>query len=285
MKIRKSIKYICICISIILIIVSCVNIGSGLTKTNIINTNKEIYNYSNKFSYNYNVNLLENEFIPEKSLEMSQNYYITDLIDNINLNLNYTYTGSSQTNINYNYEILGVLSAVYTKDGVERKIWEKEDVLKELVTDSKTDEKIDVNENLILDLKPQNQLVKDFEDKMGMSVTANYTIMLKVKTNTNVQGVEVENEYIPVMKINLAEKVTTITGDNDLENTEYISKKYEEKEDISIFALVVNIALFVIAVCLLGYMLSHKSINIVRNEYRQELNRILKLCQDKIIRS
>lgn len=283
MKIRKSVKYICICISVILIIISCINIGSGLTKNNIINTNKEIYNYNNKFSYNYTVNLLDNEFMPEKSMGMSQNYFVTDLIDNINLDLNYAYQGSSQTDINYDYQIVGVLNAVYVKDGVECKIWEKEDVLKDLATNSVNDTSASINENLLLDLKQQNQLVKEFEDKMGMSITADYTIKLKIHTNTNVQNVEVKNEYIPFVKVSLGEKVTTITGDNNIENTEYVSKQNEETKNISIPYLIVNIVIFIVALFLLKFALSHKSINIVKNEYRQELNRILKLCQDKII--
>ncbi len=283
MKIRKSVKYICICISVILIIISCINIGSGLTENNIINTNEEIYNYNNKFSYNYTVNLLDNEFMPEKSMGMSQNYFVTDLIDNINLDLNYTYKGSSQTDINYDYQIVGVLNAVYVKDGVECKIWEKEDVLKDLATSSVNDTSANINENLLLDLKKHNQLVKEFEDKMGMSITADYTIKLKIHTNTSVQDVEVKNEYIPFVKVSLGEKVTTITGDNDIENTEYVSKESKETKNISIPYLIVNIIIFIIALFLLKFALSHKSINIVKNEYRQELNRILKLCQDKII--
>ena len=283
MKIRKSVKYICICISLILILISCVNIGSSMARTNTLNTNKEIYNYKNKFSYNYTVNLLSNKFMPEKSMGMSQNYFVTDLIDNIKLDLNYTYEGSSKTDINYDYQIVGVLSAVYVKDGVECKVWEKEDVLKKLVKDSANDTSASINESLNLNLKKQNKLVKEFEDEMGMSLTANYTIMLKVNTNTNVEDVQVTNEYNPLITISLAEKVTTITGDNNLENTEYVSKQDNEAKKASIPYLIVNIIIFVAGLGLLKFALSHKSINVVRNEYRHELNRILKLCQDKII--
>ena len=107
MKTRKSIKYICMAIAIILIIVSCINIVKIATNNTSINSNKEIYKYTNKFSYDYKVNIKENKFIPEKTLEMSQNYYVTDLIDNIDLNLKYSYEGSTKSTIKYDYQIVG----------------------------------------------------------------------------------------------------------------------------------------------------------------------------------
>ena len=284
MKTRKSIKYICMVIAIILIIVSCINIVKIATNNTSINSNKEIYKYTNKFSYDYKVNIKENKFIPEKTLEMSQNYYVTDLIDNIDLNLKYSYEGSTKSTIKYDYQIVGKLTSVYTKDGIEKKVWEREDVLKDTISRSEESNKINFNENLKLDLSDKNALVKEFEDTLGISVGSLYTVMLKINTSTNIQGAEVKNEYIPLVKISLGEKVTTIAGDNNLENTEYISKKYVQSEEMNKTLLVVNILVFVVGLGLLTYSIVLKSAHIVRNEYRQELNRILRLCQDKIIK-
>ena len=284
MKTRKSIKYICMTISIILIFISCINMAKIATKNTSINSNKEIYKYTNKFSYDYKVNLKENKFIPEKTLEMSQNYYVTDLIDNIDLNLKYSYEGTNESTIKYDYQIVGKLTSVYTKDGVEKKIWEREDVLKDTVSRSEVNKKININENLKLDLKDKNALVKEFEDTLGISVASIYSIMLKVNTYTNIEGTEVKNEYIPLVNLSLAEKVTTISGDNNLENSEYISRKYVQSEKLNKSSLVVNVVLFIIGLGIFAYSLILKPANIVRNEYRQELNRILRLCQDKIIK-
>ena len=283
MKIRKSIKDIVIGVSIILIIISFLNIISIITQTNTINSNNEIYKYTNKFKYDYTVNLLKNDFIPDKNLGMSEEAYITDLIDNIKMNFNYTYEGSSETKIDYDYQIVGILSATYSQDGIQRKVWEKEDVLKKIKENSKTGNSLNINENLTLDLKKYNKLVREFENKMGMTIAANYNVMLKINTYTNVEKTEVENTYTPLITINLAEKVTTISGDNELENTEYISKASSQKEKINIVALVIYIIILAGSIILLRYILRSKTANIVRNEYRKELNKILRLCEDKIV--
>ena len=283
MKVRKSIKYITIVISILLIIFTCGNIGNILTKTNIINTRKEIYNYTNKFKYNYTVNLIENPFIPTKSFDMSSEAYITDLIDNINMNFIYNYEGNKESNISYSYKIVGVLSAVYTADGVEHKVWEKEDILKPEVSTAITSNNVAINDNIVLDLKPQNALVKSFEDQMHMTVSATYKVMFKVTTRTNIEGEEIKNDYVPFITIDLAKKITSITGDNNLAKTEYISKDFKQEKEMSIPSLIINIVVFVCSVALLGTMIKSKTARVVRNEYRLELNRILRLCQDKIV--
>lgn len=283
MRVRKSVKYITIVISILLIIFTCGNIGNILTKTSTINTKKEIYNYTNKFKYNYTVNLIENPFIPTRSFEMSNEAYVTDLIDNINMNFIYNYEGSRESNISYNYQIVGILSAVYTADGIEHKVWEKEDVLKPEVSTAVTSNNVAINDNIVLDLKPQNALVKEFEDQMHMTVTATYKVMFKVTTRTNIEGEEIKNDYVPFLTIDLAKKITSITGENNLAKTEFISKDFKESKNMNIPSLVVNIIVFVCSVALLGAMLKSKTARVVRNEYRLELNRILRLCQEKIV--
>ena len=283
MKTRKSVKYICMCIAIVLIFSSCFYCGNVMTNTNMVNTNKQVYNYTNKFNYDYTVNLLQNKFIPTSNIKMSDKYFVTDLIDNIDMNLNYSYNGNSESDVSYSYEILGILTTSYTQDGKERKLWDDEEVLKPITSGTVNGKKIDINETLKLDLKEKNKLIREFEDTMGISIAANYVVMLKVNTNTNVKGLEAKNEYKPLVTISLGQKVTTIFGENNLENTEYISKNVVQKEKINAPLVVVNILMFVVGMILFVFSLKFKSINIVRNEYRQELNRILKLCQDKII--
>jgi len=163
MKIRKSVKYTTILIAIVLIIFACFNIVNTVSSENSIKKNKEVYSYKNKFNYDYSVDLKDNKYIDEKNLDASKKNYITDLIDNINLDLNYDYVGSTESKIEYTYKIIGQLNGVYTTDNEEMKIWEKEYVLKDEMSNTETSDHISISESLALNLSEQNDLVKSFQ--------------------------------------------------------------------------------------------------------------------------
>ena len=93
---RKSTKYFILLVSILLFVLfarlfynSCFNNSSKQTE--------EIFSYSNDFSYQYKISLLENDYMTQEDLENISKYYITDLINNIELELKYNYSGSDIT--------------------------------------------------------------------------------------------------------------------------------------------------------------------------------------------
>ena len=283
MRIRKSLKITGVIISAILFIVSCVGIGSTLMNKNIINGSKEIYSYTNKYNYDYTVNVKNNKYIDAETLDMGQEAYVTALINNIDLNLNYNYESDTKSEINYKYTIDGKLNAIYSKDGIDSNVWQKEYVLKEETANTEDTNKININEKINLDLKEQNQLVKDFETEMGMTLDVKYIVTLTVKTDTNVDGTDANNEYKSSIEIDLGKKTTTISGENNLEENKQISKQYEENGKINVFALVVYIIMLIFSIYVFVRVFNKQTINIVRNGYRQELNKILRICEEKIV--
>lgn len=282
-KMRKSTKYVTIVVSIIVLIFSFINFITTIQKENMKTFTKEIYKYTNKFNYDYKINLISNKYMTNDEIKDKNLAYVTDLIDNIKLNLNYDYTASKNSEIKCTYSIVGLMQAVYTKNGEQQKIWEKEEtLLKEKTTDSASDN-IQIAETLKLDLKDKNELINNFKQQLGMSIDAKYTVKLKIKVSTQVEGKEIEDELTPFINIDLAEKTTKISGENNIENSEYISKEYNITEKSNILALFIDIVLIIIAVFVLRYVSKFKIANVVRNEYKYELNRILKICQDKIV--
>ena len=282
-KIRKSTKYATIIISVIVLIFSFINFIKTIQKQNMKTSTKEIYKYTNKFNYDYKVNLISNKYMTNEEIKDKNLAYVTDLIDNIKLNLNYDYSANKRSETKCIYSVVGLMQAVYTKNGDEQKIWEKEETLineKELNSAS---DNVQIKENLKLDLKDKNELINNFKQQLGMSIEAKYTVKLKIKIITDVEGKEVIDELTPFINIDLAEKTTTITGQNDLENTEYISKEYNITEKASVYKLFVYAVLIGISVFALKHVSKFKVANVVRNEYKYELNRILKICQDKIV--
>lgn len=283
-KMRKSTRYFYIAIaSIVFAISSATLFGSFLGgKTN--KTKEEIYLYTNKFNYGYQVNLLPNKYIEESTLGMNETAYVTDLIDEINLDLNYNYTSDKKSTIKYTYSIKGVLNGVYTRDGEEQKVWTKQYTLKEPIENTVIDKNFEIKESIPLDLKEQNKLVKDFEQEIGISVDTTYNVILEVQTNTEVDGEQVTNNYTSSLAIDVGKKTTTIKGENNKEDTEYISKEIEHQTGVSTTAKVISGIFFVISIAMLHYITTKTvAMNKTRNEFRQELNRILRLCQDKIV--
>lgn len=284
-KIRKSIRYFYLASSILILVCSSIYLLKALiAKENPIIRNEEIYSYTNKFNYSYKVNLIENPYIDEATLDMKENVYVTDLIKSIDLDLDYNYEANTESEIKYEYKVKGLLEATYTKDGEVQKVWGKEyNLLDKKQEIAKTDN-VKIQENLNLNLREQNKLVKQFEQEMGMNLDAKYIVILEIKTNTNIEGEKVENISISSVNMDLAEKTTKIEGENNKEDKKYISKKIEEQLQFNVLRIITSILLCLLSIAIIRYISKKtSSINHIRNQYRQELNRILRLCQDKIV--
>lgn len=282
-RIRKSTKYTVIIIAIVLLVTSLCNLMQNLSKENVKTRTKEIYNYTNKFDYDYKVNLIKNKYMQDAEITDKSLAYVTDLIDTTDIKLNYEYIADKESDLKYTYSIIGKMQVVYTKDGEEQKIWDEEETLVEEKQLEENTSKISINENLDLDLKDKNELLSEFKQEMGMSIDAKYTITLNINLKTEVEDKEINVNYTPTIQVDLAEKTSKISGENNLEDTQYISKEYNVSSSGNIFIIILDIILLVISILLLKYATKSKATNRVRNEFRQELNRILKICQDKIV--
>lgn len=282
-RIRKSTKYAYTMIAIVLLATSLCSLAKNLSAENVKTRTKEIYHYTNKFNYDYKVNLIQNKFMKDTEITDKTIAYVTDLIDTIDLKVNYEYIADKQSDLQYTYSLIGKMQVVYTKDGEKQKIWEEEENLLEEKQLNEFSDKISINENLNLDLKQKNNLLEQFKQQMGMTIDAQYSVTLKINVKTKIEDKEVNADYNPTIQVDLAEKTSKIAGENNQEDTQYISKEYNVSSTRNIFIMIIDIILLIIAMALLKYVTKSKTTNRVKNEFRQELNRILKICQDKIV--
>lgn len=283
-KLRKSTRCFFIIIVTALLVIVFSNFIQNILKNDIIKSKDEIYNYTNKYSYNYNVNLVPNKYIESETLPMDETY-ITDLINNVNFCFNYSYIADKKTSIEYSYKIIGRLQAVYTKDGVEQKVWDKEEVLKESSLFKTTTDKIEFQEPIEFDLQEKNKLVTDFEQEMNMTLDTTYTLIFEVEAKTEIDGQTVDNKYSSSVLMDLGEKTTEINGENNKEETSYLTKDKEEIQEVNLYELGISVVLIGLLLSILYYI--HKNtviINKIKNDYRGELNKMLRLCQDKIVK-
>ena len=283
LKVRKSIRMLCILLSVATIIICSTIIYKETTEKSSV-VKKEVLEYRNNFKTDYKVNLKENSFIEAESLPMGK-VYVTELIDSIDMNLKYLYEATEDANIKYNYSIVGVIQAQYSIDGVSHTVWEKEYELKPLVENNTTGKNIEINESINIDLEKYNEEISKFEQKFGMGVKATFSIQLRVDMSSQIDKAQLHNDYCTNIELDLAEKTTQIRGTlNETEN-KIIKQEYTVDSSINVIIIVINVGIIILAVIVLKkVILDTRNSNIVRNTYRLELNRILKSCGDKIVK-
>jgi len=245
---------------------------------------QEILSYSNKLDTNYAVNLKENPYILEKILPMGK-VYVTDLIDSIDMNLNYEYTATEDAKIKYQYRIVGLLGAYYTSNGTEQKVWEKEYELKPMIESVTKGKEFKISELINIDLDTYNNEIESFEKEYGITLRSNLLIQLEVSMVSEVDSIKFDNNYFTNIQIGLGEKTTQVQGDLEEIESDTIKQEYTRIENGDIIAIILYIAVIVIsAVCLRFVIFNTKSINVLKNLYKVELNRILKSCDEKIVK-
>lgn len=281
-KLRASTRAFYIIIALVLFAISSNNIFQELTNNTQEKLKKEIYTYTNNYKSTYTMNIVNNRFIEEKTLPMGQTY-VTDLLKSMDVNIKYKYEASKKTSIKYSYNVTATIGASYTDDGKEYKVWEKKYTLLEDKT-GESDGDFSINEIINVDLQKYNKEVNDFKQTMGMALDAYLNVQLNVITNTEVQNKKTENKYSSDLKLTLGSKITNVESEK-----EDVKKGSLEEENAIVVSrnktkIAVNTLLFAVSVYALYYIAKNTRVaRNIKNEYKLELNRILKSCQDKII--
>ena len=283
-KIRKSIRISYIILGITLIFINLTSIYNKLSKQTDNSTTEEILDYTNKFNSSYIVKLKENSFIQQNNLPMGQ-VYITELIDSINMNLNYYYKASRVSNLTYTYSIIGILQADYTKEGVKQRVWEKEYIIKPETEGNSKNSLIEINESVDIDINKYNSEVYKFEKDLGMPLDAKLSIKLIVDVSSKFDNNLINSDYESDINIELGEKTTQITGKFEDEYSEKLNRNLETLDLSEKVSISINIIIIILAVLWLRHiLLNTRNSNIVRNAFKLELNRILKSCEDKLVK-
>ncbi len=244
---------------------------------------EDIYVYKNIYNSDYTVNIIGNSFVSESSLPSGQTY-VSDLVKSIDMNINYKYDGSISSKIDYDYKIDAIITAKYTSNGKDYNVWNKN---YNLVTkdDQHSDNGININENISIDYQKYNQEVKNFKQSFGMTIDALLYVKLTVNTSTTINNEEVKNQYTSNFSVTIGDKIAVVDGKNSDIKTDSI--KHESTVDntkVDIFKLVISAIAMILSFYIIYFVrFKTKKLNTIRNEYKYELNRILKSCQDRIV--
>lgn len=242
-------------------------------------TQNVLYSYNVSRNVNYKVNLIENDFFENQTLDMNKTY-ISSLVDNINMNFTYSLYGNKKADTTYVYQVVAVSNIRYssnTSDSGES-IWAKQYRIVEPKTVETKNSNFSINESFDVDFATYNNEVKNFKEQLRIPVEADLQIKLIVRSDMDVPGVEdtVVESSIMNLKMDLAEDVFTIEKDFDNNSTESVLETTEDSKKVN-KPLVGIGAVFVICAIMIILDSIRKSIKFSKkSDYAIALNRILK---------
>ena len=158
-------------------------------------------------------------------------------------------------------------------------VCEKEYELKPITEAIAKGKNIRISELINIDLDSYNNEIVNFEKEFGMSLNSTLLIQMEVSMISKIGQIEFNNDYFTNIQIGLGQKTTQVQGDLRENESNTIREDYTQIKNRNIIVIVLYIVILVLAVLGLRYVvINTKGINILRNSYKIELNRILKSC-------
>lgn len=285
-KLSKTARNVLIMLAIsILAIGTAAFFKSFSSKTEIISRNRDIYKYTNKYNSNANINLVDNEYVQEDEIIEGQTY-LSDLISDIDMKLKYEYKASEKTKITYNYRIEADVNAVYKNNTASYDVLNKNEVLMQTENKTINSDDLVIDENIKVDYAKYHKIIKNFKQTMGINAESYLNVKLIVNTIANVNNEDVQNEYVSNYKITLGDKIALVEEKNKDENTKTIrsGEQTTEKTHIRVENIVISSIITIFGYSLLRIILNRtEELKTIRNEFKLELNRILKSCESKLV--
>ena len=260
-------------------------IGSININNQVIKERKEIYQFTNKGDITGKINLKENQFVEENEVVDGQ-VYLSDLISSIDANIDYNYKGSKNKNITYDYKVDAIVNASYASTKEIYDVLNKTETLK-VVDNQKSDSgEFTIKDSLQIDYEKYHELVKSFKKSMSITADSNLIIRLTINTKANVDDQDIENKYVVDYKISVGDKVAIVEKINNNEETKKIDKEIpvDNFNEIKYDKLIINVVIIIIAgFALRTVICKTEELKVIRNEFKIELNRILKSYEDKVV--
>ena len=285
-KISNTARKVLIVFSIVIFAFGSGSLIKALTaRKEVISEAKEEYKYTNKLKTNTKINLRDNEYVKEDEITDKQTY-ISDLISNVDIDFKYNYTSTKQTPIVYNYKLEAVVSATYITNNKSYDILNKVETLKQIDDVKTSSGNFSIDEHVEANYAKYHQMIKNFKQDIGVSANAFLYIRLTVNTKTTVNSKEVKNEYVSNYAISLGDKIALIDYKENDEKSDSIKydAKTESSLDIRIKDVFISILIMVAGLSLLRLVLKKtEELKTIRNEFKLELNRIMRSCESKLV--
>lgn len=237
-------------------------------------TNGKAYYYRVDASeMGYSVNLYENNFYEEPTLEMDKQY-VTNLVKNIDVSLPFKLEGSALTNIKYDYRITGNIVAKERKtssDATNKVIWDRPYVL----SDTKGEELEDVtgfsiSPTLMIDFPRYVAIVNEYKNQNHVSIDAALNIKMNVHYTIATAVGDIDENKDFEMVIPLTATTFAIDFEKNVDNSQMGGGKVVEWRFIICGIACILIALIIFGVLFFCFYFEP------RRRYDVKLNKILR---------
>ena len=258
-------------IAIILFSVSFIFISSSY---NFYTIKKEVLlDYHSESDVKYLVNLKQNNYFSESSLNMGEQY-ITSLIKDIDIDYDYKFNSDKKINGSYKYKIIARVNADHKVDSATtKKIWSKDYNLfesEEFKLDNVSE--FAIKENIKINYDKYNEIVNNFKKDYLIALTSRVDVYMFVYITGMYNGNKFIEDSSLMTRIPLSEQTINITNDYIEKDTGNLSKKIVVDRFNNIYLFILGIILFILGCCLII-----KQILIVISDSKKQSEYIKKL--------
>ena len=256
--------------SVIMLLIALILIG-----TYSVVSQNEYNQYTEQAKVDYKVNLKENEFYQESSLD-EKSAVIASLIQNIEIQFNYNFNLSQEQDYTYNYNIVAKTNVKESKK--DNVIYETTEELLSKPAQASNSKKLNILEKLTIDYNEYNDKISKFINVYGLNdTTSTLELSMYVNIINKYDGTQV-NKDNKVMTISIP--LTTKTVDvrissnviKDTGNMLIKKSEFENAQYLFVAGLISAVAGFVLLAKFVKYILDTRS---AETMYAQELKQIL----------
>lgn len=256
--------------SVVLLLMSAI-----LISTYSVLSKNEYNKYVENAKVDYKVNLIENEFYTESTLD-ERSAVIASLIKDIEVNFNYNFDLEKDQDYTYNYKIIAKTNV--SESNKSTSIYETTEELVNKENQQASDKNIAISEKVGIDYNEYNEKINKFVNVYSLSdVTSTLELDMYVNIINNCDGTQMNNESkVMTLSIPLTTKTVEVSiGANvvkDQGKVLYQKSEYQNIEYIFVIGVVFAIAGLVMLIKFIKYLLDTRS---AETMYAQELKQII----------
>ena len=265
---HNKIKLAIISIALILIATILISEYTLLSKN-------EYNNYEENAKVDYKVNLKENEFYTESTLD-ERSAVIASLINGIEISFNYNFDLEKEQDYTYNYKIIAKTNV--SDSNKTTSIYETTDELVNKVNQQSIGKNLSILEKIAIDYNEYNEKINKFINIYNLNdVTSTLELDMYVNIINSCDGTQMNNESkVMTLSIPLTTKTVEVSIGANVVKDEgkvlYKKSEYQNMEYVLAIGVVFAIAGLVMLIKFVKYLLDTSS---AETMYEQELKQIL----------